>query len=71
MQIKMKAMRFIFCLASLASIVADMNENRLHEDLLKKYNPNVRPVRHFSDQLNLRMGLSLQQIFGLVRRCFM
>ncbi|XP_019637921.1 PREDICTED: neuronal acetylcholine receptor subunit alpha-10-like [Branchiostoma belcheri] len=40
----------------------------LRQDILRKYDKNVRPVRNFSRPTEVRMDVSLRQILGLAER---
>ncbi|XP_053720900.1 neuronal acetylcholine receptor subunit alpha-7-like [Synchiropus splendidus] len=43
----------------------DPNESRLRDELLKDYNPLVRPVKNYSDPLTVKIGFTLVQILDL------
>lgn len=44
------------------------NQRRLYSDLMKGYNPLVRPVANDSESLTVQFGLSLMQIIDVVRK---
>ena len=50
----------------LTMVTGDQAEYRLHKDLMENYSPLVRPVKDFSDTLQVKMKVILQQIVGLV-----
>ncbi|KAM9817473.1 neuronal acetylcholine receptor subunit alpha-7-like [Neosynchiropus ocellatus] len=43
----------------------DPNENRLRRELLKDYDPLVRPVKNYSDPVVVKIGFTLVQILDL------
>lgn len=45
---------------------ADMDANRLYEDLLSEYNRLIRPVANNSDRLTVKLGLKLSQLIDVV-----
>ena len=58
-----------FCLvlsSSMKACNADMDANRLYEDLLSEYNRLIRPVANNSDRLTVKLGLKLSQLIDVV-----
>jgi hypothetical protein len=48
------------------SIKCDYWEYNLVQDLLKGYNPSIRPSEHHNTTLNVTIGLALAQIIDVV-----
>jgi len=59
-----KVTRFVCCVPG---SVQGPNEKRLLEDLLDDYNVLERPVANESEPLEIKFGLTLQQIIDVVR----
>ena len=50
-------------------IKADDNEYRLVRDLMRDYDPRIRPSRNYTEALNVTFGLALAQIIDVVSKC--
>ena len=48
---------------------ADDHEYRLVRDLLRNYDPRIRPSKNSSEALNVTFGLALAQIIDVVSAC--
>ena len=51
-------------------VSCDDNEYRLIRDLMRNYDPRVRPSLNASESLNVTFGLALAQIIDVVSTCF-
>ncbi len=47
-------------------VSGDDNEYRLVRDLMRNYDPRIRPSRNHSEALNVTFGLALAQIIDVV-----
>lgn len=57
--------RIQVCLSSIVSHQGP-NQRRLYNDLMRDYNPLVRPVSNDSQSLTVYFGLSIMQIMDVV-----
>ena len=57
---------WLCCISVTVMVQADENEYRLVRDLMRNYDPRIRPSRNSSESLNVTFGLALAQIIDVV-----
>lgn len=58
----------VLCITLLNVVRSENFERNLYDTLFNNYSKSVRPVRRYSDPIEVAVGISLQQLVDVVRK---